>query len=90
VTSDTVIPEQSVDRRQVAVDAPVHDENPQDIDEAIDLYGDSSVREAPAELPAAPTAGRTGFADDHLGNPSTARGDPAAPASRTPTPRRTP
>jgi hypothetical protein len=87
---DTVIPEQSVDRRQAAVVAPVHDENPQDIDEAIDLYGDSSVRGPPAGLPAAPSAGRTGFADDHRGNPPYARGDPAAPASRTPTPRRTP
>ena len=46
--STTLIPEQDVARNLAAVDAHFHNENPQDIDKAIDLYGDSIVWEAPA------------------------------------------
>jgi hypothetical protein len=40
--------EQVLARNLAAVDAHFHNENPQDIDAAIDLYGDSIVWEAPA------------------------------------------
>jgi len=46
--STALIPEQYVARNLAAVDAHFHNENPQDIDKAIDLYGDSIVWEAPA------------------------------------------
>ena len=46
--STTLIPEQDAARNLAAVDAHFHNENPQEIDKAIDLYGDSIVWEAPA------------------------------------------
>jgi ketosteroid isomerase-like protein len=48
VTSTVLTPEQIVARNLAAVDAHFHNENPQDIDKAIDLYGDSIVWEVPA------------------------------------------
>jgi hypothetical protein len=48
MTSTTLTPEQIVARNMATVDAHFHNENPQDIDKAIDLYGDSVVWEAPA------------------------------------------
>lgn len=41
-------PEQVIDRNLGVVDAHFHNENPGDIDQAIDLYGDSIVWEVPA------------------------------------------
>ena len=48
MTSTALTPEQIVARNLAAVDAHFHNENPQDIDKAIDLYGESVVWEAPA------------------------------------------
>ena len=48
MTSTALTPEQKVARNMAAVDAHFHNENPQDIDKAIDLYGDSIVWEVPA------------------------------------------
>ncbi|HXW82747.1 MAG TPA: nuclear transport factor 2 family protein [Acidimicrobiales bacterium] len=48
MTSTALTPEQIVARNMAAVDAHFHNENPQDIDKAIDLYGDSVVWEVPA------------------------------------------
>jgi len=47
VTS-TLTAEQIVARNMAAVDAHFHNENPEDIDKAIDLYGDTIVWEVPA------------------------------------------
>lgn len=41
-------PEQIVERNLAVVDAHFHNENPEDIDKAIDLYGDTIVWEVPA------------------------------------------
>jgi hypothetical protein len=41
-------PEETVERNLATVDAHFHNENPQDIDKAIELYGDSIVWEVPA------------------------------------------
>ncbi len=48
MTSIQLSPEQVVDRNLAVVDAHYHNENPEDIDKAIDLYGDSIVWEVPA------------------------------------------
>ena len=48
MTSTALTPEQVVARNLAAVDAHFHNENPEDIDKAIDLYGDSIVWEVPA------------------------------------------
>jgi hypothetical protein len=48
MTSTALTPDQIVARNLAAVDAHFHNENPQDIDKAIDLYGDSIVWEVPA------------------------------------------
>ena len=48
MTSAQLSPKETVERNLAAVDAHFHNENPQDIDKAIDLYGDSIVWEAPA------------------------------------------
>ena len=48
MTSTALTPEQIVARNMAAVDAHFHNENPQDIDKAIDLYADSIVWELPA------------------------------------------
>ncbi len=48
MTSTALTPEQIVARNMAAVDAHFHNENPQDIDKAIDLYADSIVWEVPA------------------------------------------
>ncbi len=48
MTSTQLSPEQVVDRNLAVVDAHFHNENPEDIDKAIDLYGDSIVWEVPA------------------------------------------
>lgn len=48
MTSAQLSPEKTAERNLAAVDAHFHNENPQDIDKAIDLYGDSIVWEAPA------------------------------------------
>jgi len=48
VTSTTLTPEQIVARNMATVDAHFHNENPRDIDKAIELYGDSIVWEVPA------------------------------------------
>jgi ketosteroid isomerase-like protein len=44
----TLSPEQIVERNLKVVDAHFHSENPEDIDKAIALYGDSIVWEVPA------------------------------------------
>lgn len=41
-------PEQIVERNLAVVDAHFHNENPEDIDKAIDLYGETIVWEVPA------------------------------------------
>lgn len=48
MTSTALTSAQTVARNMAAVDAHFHNENPQDIDKAIDLYGASIVWEAPA------------------------------------------
>ena len=48
MTSVRLSPEETVERNLATVDAHFHNENPQDIDKAIDLYGDSIVWEVPA------------------------------------------
>jgi hypothetical protein len=48
MTSTALTPEQIAARNMATVDAHIHNENPQDIDKAIDLYGDSIVWEVPA------------------------------------------
>jgi hypothetical protein len=48
MTSTQLSPEQVVDRNLAVVDAHFHNENPEDIDKAISLYGDSVVWEVPA------------------------------------------
>ncbi|MGY1643239.1 nuclear transport factor 2 family protein [Geodermatophilus sp. SYSU D00703] len=48
MTSTALTLEQTVARNMAVVDAHFHNENPQDIDTAIDLYSDSIVWEAPA------------------------------------------
>jgi hypothetical protein len=49
-TTDTasLTPEQIVERNMATVDAHFHNENPADIDKAIDLYGETIVWEVPA------------------------------------------
>ncbi|HEY2199937.1 MAG TPA: nuclear transport factor 2 family protein [Mycobacterium sp.] len=47
-SSATLTPEQVVARNLAAVDAHFHNENPENIDQAIDLYGESIVWEVPA------------------------------------------
>lgn len=47
-TTATLTPEQIVERNLAAVDAHFHNENPDDIDKAIDLYGETIVWEVPA------------------------------------------
>ena len=46
--TSTLTAEQIVARNMAAVDAHFHNENPEDIDKAIDLYGDTIVWEVPA------------------------------------------
>ena len=53
MTSAQLSPKETVERNLAAVDAHFHNENPQDIDKAIDLYGDSIVWEAPPACGAA-------------------------------------
>ncbi|HTQ92184.1 MAG TPA: nuclear transport factor 2 family protein [Streptosporangiaceae bacterium] len=48
MTSTQLSPEQVIDRNLAVVDAHFHNENPEDIDKAISLYGDSVVWEVPA------------------------------------------
>src|SRR3954462_2570105 len=48
MTSTTLTSDQIVARNLAAVDAHFHSENPEDIDKAIALYGDSIVWEVPA------------------------------------------
>ena len=48
MSSTQLSPEQVIDRNLRVVDAHFHNENPDDIDKAIDLYGDSIVWEVPA------------------------------------------
>ena len=48
MSSTQLSPEQVIDRNLGVVDAHFHNENPDDIDKAIDLYGDSIVWEVPA------------------------------------------
>jgi ketosteroid isomerase-like protein len=50
MTTDTasLTPEQIVERNMATVDAHFHNENPADIDKAIDLYGETIVWEVPA------------------------------------------
>jgi hypothetical protein len=76
VTSTPLTQEQIVARNLAAVDAHFHNENPQDIDEAIDLYDDSIVWEAPARgvLLHGEAAGRT---------PTSCSGGPSAPSTTT-------
>lgn len=47
-THEQLTPEQIVERNMKVVDAHFHSENPEDIDKAIALYGDSIVWEVPA------------------------------------------
>jgi SnoaL-like domain len=47
-TTQQLTPEQIIERNLAAVDAHFHNENPADIDKAIDLYGDTIVWEVPA------------------------------------------
>jgi len=46
--STGLTPEQVIERNLQVVDAHFHNENPEDIDKAIDLYGDTIVWEVPA------------------------------------------
>lgn len=48
MASTQLSPEQVIDRNLAVVDAHFHNENPEDIDKAISLYGDSIVWEVPA------------------------------------------
>jgi len=48
MTSTDLTPEQIVQRNLAVVDAHFHNENPDDIDKAIDLYGETIVWEVPA------------------------------------------
>ena len=48
MTTTKLTPEQVVERNMRVVDAHFHNENPEDIDKAIELYGDSIVWEVPA------------------------------------------
>jgi hypothetical protein len=48
MTSTQLSPERVIDRNLAVVDAHFHNENPEDIDKAISLYGDSVVWEVPA------------------------------------------
>ena len=50
MTSTALTPEQIVARNMAGVDAHFHNENPQDIDKAIDLYAYLIVWEVPARL----------------------------------------
>lgn len=48
MTSTELSPDQIVQRNLAVVDAHFHNENPEDIDKAIDLYGETIVWEVPA------------------------------------------
>ena len=48
MTTTKLTPEQVVERIMRVVDAHFHNENPEDIDKAIELYGDTIVWEVPA------------------------------------------
>jgi len=48
VTTTKLTPEQVVERNLRVVDAHFHNENPEDIDKAIELYGENIVWEVPA------------------------------------------